>query len=68
MDFEEGFRVEKYIIDIVIMEVKQRGNNGEAVFFLHGWPDDGTVFESLIDTMKLSFRCYICTLPFGEPR
>jgi pimeloyl-ACP methyl ester carboxylesterase len=41
--------------------------DGPTVVFIHGWPDDASLWRRQIDAMKTDFRCVVLTLPnFGE--
>ena len=41
----------------------------KTIVFVHGWPDDGTLWSNQVEVLKTHFRCICVTLPnFGpEP-
>jgi pimeloyl-ACP methyl ester carboxylesterase len=49
-------------------EYRIEGNaNGPTVVFLHGWPDDASLWRNQVAVLGAHFRCVLVTLPnFGE--
>lgn len=40
--------------------------DGETLFFLHGWPDDGRLWDTTVEVVGRDYRCVTVTLPhFG---
>jgi len=40
--------------------------DGPTLFFIHGWPDDASLWQSQVDALQAEYRCVRVTLPnFG---
>jgi pimeloyl-ACP methyl ester carboxylesterase len=37
--------------------------SGPLVFFLHGWPDDETLFDAIVDKLSKTHRCVLVRFP-----
>jgi len=46
-------------------QVQTFGTSGPLVFFVHGWPDTGSLFASQVDAMSKDHRCVVVTNPFS---
>jgi pimeloyl-ACP methyl ester carboxylesterase len=46
-------------------QVQTFGTNGPLVFFLHGWPDTGSVFAAQVEPLSKDHRCVVVTNPFS---
>lgn len=50
------------------LEYRISGNpNGRTLLFIHGWPDDASVWRHQVDALAANYRCVTVTLPnFGD--
>lgn len=53
-------------IEVVVTESEQAEPKDE-LFFIHGYPDNGEVWDKQVEVMKKEYRCIVVTLPnFGK--
>lgn len=38
-------------------------NDGETLFFVHGWPDDSRIWDGIVDSVRDRYRCVRVELP-----
>jgi pimeloyl-ACP methyl ester carboxylesterase len=46
-------------------QVQTFGTNGPLVFFLHGWPDTGSLFAAQVEPLSKDHRCVVLTNPLS---
>jgi len=51
-----------------VFEYRIEGNpDGPSLVFIHGWPDNASLWRNQVDALGSEFRCVLVTLPnFGE--
>jgi pimeloyl-ACP methyl ester carboxylesterase len=42
------------------------GSTGKLVFFLHGWPDNSSVFADQVDSLSATHRCVLVDNPYSN--
>jgi pimeloyl-ACP methyl ester carboxylesterase len=50
------------------MEFSYAGNKGPVLLFIHGWPDDRTLWSRQVDEFKSTHRVITVTLPHFDLR
>jgi pimeloyl-ACP methyl ester carboxylesterase len=54
--------------DLTSLQYEIRGNKeGKTIIFLHGWPDDASLWTKQVPVLEKDFRCVLVTFPnFGR--
>ena len=50
------------------IEYVDTGGDGPVLVFLHGLVMDGTIFDAVVQDLRVDHRCIVPTLPLGSHR